>query len=39
MKIQENQGGLKFNGAYEVLVHANDVYLFGYNINAEKKNT
>jgi hypothetical protein len=37
--VQENQVGLKLNGAHQLLVYADDVYLLADNINATKKNT
>jgi hypothetical protein len=38
-KVQENQMGLKLNGAHQLLVYADDVDLFGDNIVITKKET
>jgi hypothetical protein len=33
MKVQENQVGLKLNGAHQILAYADDVNLLGDNID------
>jgi hypothetical protein len=38
-KVRENQVGLKLNGTYQLLVYADDVYVFGDNIDDMKKST
>jgi hypothetical protein len=35
--VQENQVGLKFNGAHELLPYADDVYLLGDSLDTIKK--
>jgi hypothetical protein len=39
MKVQENQVGLKLNGAHQLMAYADDVNLLGENIDAINKNT
>jgi hypothetical protein len=39
IKVQENQTGLKLNGAHQLLFYADDVYLLGDNIGTIKKST
>jgi hypothetical protein len=38
MKVQENQMGLKLNGARQLLVYADDMNLLGDNIDARQRN-
>jgi hypothetical protein len=38
-KVQENQVGLKMNGAHQLLAYADDVNLLGDNIDTVNKNT
>jgi hypothetical protein len=37
-KVQENQVGLKSNGAHQLLAYADDVNLLGDNIDTIKRN-
>jgi hypothetical protein len=38
-KVQENRGGLKLNGAHQLLAYADDVNLLGDNTDTINKNT
>jgi hypothetical protein len=37
IKVQENQMGMKLNGAHQLLIYADDVSLLGDNISIIKK--
>jgi hypothetical protein len=37
-KVQEHQAGLKWNRIYQLLIYADDLHLFGDQINAIKEN-
>jgi len=36
-RVQVNQGGLKLNGAHQLLVYANDINILGGSVNTTKK--
>jgi hypothetical protein len=37
-KVQENQVGLEMDGTHQLLIHADDIHLFGDSINTPKEN-
>jgi hypothetical protein len=39
MRVQANQGGLKWNGTHQLLVYAADVNILGVSIYTIRKNT
>jgi hypothetical protein len=38
-RIQVSQDGLKLNGTHHILIHADDVNIFGENVHVVEKNT
>ena len=37
-RVQVNQNGLKLNGTHQLMVYADDVYIFGRNVHTVNKN-